>query len=80
MATLALARGSTEVLATVGEYGDTPVGDQFAQWVLESLGSTGTPASSAVHTAINRIMAAPSIRSYPIRDWAPLLPIGTFQA
>ncbi|OXM45232.1 tetratricopeptide repeat protein [Amycolatopsis alba] len=79
VATLALVRGSLEVLATVGEYGDTPVGNQFAQWVVASLGTTGISVSRAVHTAINRVMTEPGIGAYPIRDWAPLLPIGTFR-
>ncbi|MFJ2647956.1 hypothetical protein ACIO1C_14630 [Streptomyces sp. NPDC087420] len=79
IATLALARGSTEILATVGEYGDTPVGDQFAQWVLASLDGTGVTASEAVHRATGTIMNEQGMWTWPLRDWAPLLPIGTFR-
>ncbi|MFB6907763.1 CHAT domain-containing tetratricopeptide repeat protein [Streptomyces sp. P11-1] len=76
--TLALVTGSVEVLATVGEYGDTPDGDQFAQWVLESLSTTDTPLSRAVHLASRRILALEDAWEWPLRDWAPLLPMGTF--
>ncbi|MFJ8558045.1 hypothetical protein ACIRD0_11570 [Streptomyces microflavus] len=78
IATLALATGSVEVLATVGEYGDTPDGNAFAEWVLERLSTTGTPLSRAVHLASRRIVAREGAWEWPLRDWAPLLPMGTF--
>lgn len=78
IATLALVTGSVEVLATVGEYGDTPDGDEFAQWVLEPLSTAGTPLSRAVHLASTRLLALEGAWEWPLRDWAPLLPLGTF--
>jgi hypothetical protein len=78
IATLALARGSAEVLATVGEFGDTPVGDQFVQWVLDPLDTAGVSASEAVHRAIEEIMSHHGMWDWPMRDWGPLIPIGTF--
>ncbi|MGW4129842.1 tetratricopeptide repeat protein [Amycolatopsis japonica] len=80
IATLALARGSAEVLATVGEFGDTPVGDLFAQSVLVPLADATIPASTAIHEASKRFLAQPGAWEWVLRDWAPLLPIGTFAA
>ncbi|MEU6057241.1 tetratricopeptide repeat protein [Streptomyces sp. NPDC047097] len=80
IATLALVRASVEVLATVGEYGDTPDGDQFAQWVLELLSESGVPAGQAVHEASRRILDLPGAWDWPVRDWAVLVPLGTFHS
>jgi len=77
IATLTLSRGTTEVLATVGEF-EEELGDQFAQWVFEELGTAGTPAGRAVHRAARRFLAHPGAGEIPVRSWAPLLPIGTF--
>ncbi|WP_149826619.1 hypothetical protein [Streptomyces tailanensis] len=59
VATLALVRGSVEVLATVGEYGDSGDGDAFARWVLEQRRTTDISASRAVHVASKRILDLP---------------------
>ena len=80
IATLALVRNSVEVLATVGEYGDTADGDQFAQWVLELLGTTDVSAAQAVHEASKRILEFPGAWDWPVRDWAVLVPMGTFHS
>lgn len=78
IATLALARGSAEVLATVGEFGDTKVGNLFAESVLGLLADTDTVASAAVHQAGKRLARETGAWEWPLRDWASLLPIGTF--
>lgn len=78
IATLALARGSVEVLATVGKFGDTPGGNMFAEYVLDTLLGTDVPGSTAVHRAARKYMAEPAAMGLPLCDWALLLPIGTF--
>ncbi|GAA1025328.1 hypothetical protein GCM10009565_37170 [Amycolatopsis albidoflavus] len=78
IATLNLARGSTEILASFGEFSDDPASDAFAQWVLEQLANTNVPVSRAVHLASARFSTAPGGNDLQLRYWATLLPIGTF--
>ena len=78
VATLALAKGSHEILATVGDFGDTEDADLFVQWVLEGLHGITVSASLAVHRAIRRTFEHSAMWHQPLRDWGPLLPIGTF--
>lgn len=77
IATLTLARGSVEVLATVGEFGDTQGGNLFSESVLDLLIGTDVPVSAAVHSVTRKHLADPATMGMPIRDWAVLLPIGT---
>ncbi|WP_316762060.1 tetratricopeptide repeat protein [Streptomyces herbicida] len=78
IATLALARGTVELLATVGEFNDTPVAEAFVRQVLDALhGAHGTVAD-AVHHAISAAFAFPAMWDCPVREWGALLPIGTF--
>ncbi|WP_326755238.1 CHAT domain-containing protein [Streptomyces hirsutus] len=75
IATLALAGGSDEVLATVGELGDSTLAGRYAEMVLHALPEN--TMATAVHRSTRRILAGRGVRSRPVHDWAPLLPIGT---
>ncbi|MBM9618867.1 CHAT domain-containing protein [Streptomyces zhihengii] len=75
IATLALAGGSDEVLATVGELGDSAPATRYVEMVLNALPEHGMAA--AVHRATRRFLSRREYRSLPVLDWAPLVPIGT---
>ncbi|WP_326952272.1 tetratricopeptide repeat protein [Amycolatopsis sp. NBC_01286] len=78
VATLALAKGSSEVLASVGEFGDSPVADDFAHEVISRLGDGRIGASAALRQVVGELMSEPEYFDRPLGDWAQLLPIGTF--
>ncbi|MET8979383.1 tetratricopeptide repeat protein [Streptomyces sp. NPDC004539] len=75
VATLALAGGSDEVLATVGELGDSVPATRYVEMVLDALPENTMAA--AVHQATGRFLARRQHRSLPMHHWAPLIPIGT---
>ncbi|MDX3131385.1 tetratricopeptide repeat protein [Streptomyces europaeiscabiei] len=75
VATLALAGGSDEVLATVGELGDSVSATRYVEMVLDALPEHTMAA--AVHQATRRFLARREHRSLPMHHWAPLIPIGT---
>ncbi|WP_328836658.1 tetratricopeptide repeat protein [Streptomyces europaeiscabiei] len=75
VATLALAGGSEEVLATVGELGDSVSATRYVEMVLDALPEHTMAA--AVHQATRRFLARREHRSLPMHHWAPLIPIGT---
>ncbi|EKX60237.1 tetratricopeptide repeat protein [Streptomyces ipomoeae] len=75
IATLALAGGSDEVLATVGELGDSVPATRYVEMVLDALPENTMAA--AVHQATRRFLARRQHRSLPMHHWAPLIPIGT---
>ncbi|WP_405603027.1 CHAT domain-containing protein [Streptomyces sp. NBC_01410] len=77
IATLALAGGSDEVLATVGELGDSTLASRYAEMVLHALPEN--TMAMAVHQSTRRLLAGRGVRSRPVHDWAPLIPIGTHQ-
>lgn len=75
VATLALAGGSDEVLATVGELGDSAPATTYVEMVLDSLPENTMAA--AVHHATRQFLARREYRSLAVHHWAPLVPIGT---
>lgn len=75
IATLALAAGSAEVLATVGELADSDAAAYFVEEVL--LGQADTPLAEALHIATRRMLEEDGMRTDRIHEWAPLIPIGT---
>ncbi|GAA2285424.1 hypothetical protein GCM10010415_64260 [Streptomyces atrovirens] len=77
VATLALAGGSDEVLATVGELGDSTLAGRYVEMVLHALPEN--TMATAVHRSTRRLLAGRGVRSRPVHDWAPLIPIGTHQ-
>ncbi|MFD0430665.1 CHAT domain-containing protein [Streptomyces zhihengii] len=72
IATLALAGGSDEVLATVGELGDSAPATRYVEMVLNALPEHGMAA--AVHRATRRFLSRREYRSLPVLDWAPSSP------
>jgi hypothetical protein len=76
LATLSLAGGSAEVLATVGEFGDSVVAEEYVKRVLDRIPDGS--ASRAVHEATRWLLGDAEARVERIRQWAPLIPMGTF--
>lgn len=76
LATLALAGGSSEVLATVGELADSELATEYLEHLLGMVADTSLP--TALHAATARLLAEPADRAEPILHWAPLIPLGTF--
>jgi len=75
LATLALAAGSSEILATVGELADSPAATGYVEKVLATMASE--PLPEALHAATRWILQDEGIRAERIHHWAPLVPIGT---
>jgi tetratricopeptide (TPR) repeat protein len=75
LATLALAAGSSEILATVGELGDSEVASLYIEEVLAGL--AGGSASAALHTATRWLLRDDAMRAERIHHWAQLVPLGT---
>lgn len=75
LATMALAAGSRQVAATVAELGDNVRATRFLELVLERLADRSM--SAAVHDATDLLLRDARIRNGPLRDWAPLVTIGT---
>jgi hypothetical protein len=76
LATLALAAGSAEVLATVGELADSLPASGYVEKVLGGMASESLP--EALHAATRWILQDEAMRVERIHHWAPLVPIGTF--
>ncbi|HUZ24633.1 MAG TPA: hypothetical protein VMV07_12810 [Streptosporangiaceae bacterium] len=75
LATLALAAGSSEILATVGELADSAPAAQYVEKTLAALADQPLPA--ALHAATRWILGDAAVRAERIYHWAPLVPIGT---
>ncbi|HUA28499.1 MAG TPA: tetratricopeptide repeat protein [Streptosporangiaceae bacterium] len=75
LATLALAAGSAEILATVGELADSVLASLYVEQALAGL--AGGSASAALHAATRWLLRDDGMRAEPIHHWAPLVPLGT---
>lgn len=75
LGTLALAAGSIEIMATVGELADTPSASAYVERVLT--GQAGISLPEALHAATCWMLEDEGDRSDRIHHWAPLIPIGT---
>ena len=75
LATLALAAGSSEILATVGELADTAHAGLYAEKVLANMANM--PLPEALHAASCQILSDEAFRQARIHLWAPLVPFGT---
>jgi tetratricopeptide (TPR) repeat protein len=75
LATLALAAGSSEILATVGELGDSELATLYMEKVLAGLAASSLP--DALHAASSWLLSDPAVDHEPIHHWAPLVPFGT---
>jgi hypothetical protein len=75
LATLALAAGSSEILATVGELADSEPASLYVEEALADLASGS--ASAALHAATRWLLGDDGMRAALIHHWAPLVPLGT---
>jgi tetratricopeptide (TPR) repeat protein len=75
LATLALAAGSAEILATVGELADSDAASLYVQRVLAEMADR--PLFEALHAATRWILDDDGVRYGRIHHWAPLVPFGT---
>lgn len=75
LATLALAAGSAEVLATVGELADSVPAALYVERVLAIMATR--PLPEALRAATSWLLGDREARSERIHHWAPLVPIGT---
>ena len=75
LATLALAAGSAEILATVGELADSDAAALYVQRVLAEMADR--PLCEALYAATRWILHDDGVRSGRIHHWAPLVPFGT---
>jgi tetratricopeptide (TPR) repeat protein len=71
IATMAIVRGSQEVLATTSELIDDPVATRFVNNVLHA--SLSVSFAQAVHASTVRFLARPEYRDGPVARWAPLI-------
>jgi tetratricopeptide (TPR) repeat protein len=74
-ATLALAAGSGEILATVGELADSVPASLYVERVLAGL--AGGSVSAALQAATRWVLRDEAVRAERIHHWAPLVPFGT---
>lgn len=77
LATLALAAGSSEILATVGELADSVPASAYVEKVLACMAAS--PVPDALHAATSWVLRDQEVRSDPIHHWAPLVPFGTLR-
>jgi tetratricopeptide (TPR) repeat protein len=77
LGTLALAAGSAEMLATVGELADSTPAALYVERVLAAM--VDKPLPEALHDATRWILSDDSIRSERVYHWAPLVPLGTLR-
>jgi hypothetical protein len=75
LATLALAAGSSEILATVGELADSELATLYVEKILAGL-AVG-PLPDALQAVNSWILSDPAVRDEPVHHWAPLVPFGT---
>jgi hypothetical protein len=75
LATLALAAGSTEIMATVGELADSMPASAYVEQVLAGLAAGSLP--EAVCAATRWMLDDEESRDERIHHWAPVVPIGT---
>lgn len=75
LATLALAAGSFEIMATVGELADSELAEKYVEYVLATLPRMPLPA--ALHAATRWILADEGARAVRLHHWAPLTAFGT---
>ena len=75
LGTLALAAGSSEILATVGELADSGPAALYVEKILAGMAAGPVPA--ALQAATRWILEDAGVRSELIHHWAPLVPIGT---
>lgn len=74
VATMALLRGSEEVLATTSELLDDAVASRFVNQVL--FRSLSQPFSDALRASTIGLLANPHYRRGPVARWAPLISLG----
>jgi len=75
LATLALAAGSFEIMATVGELADSELAEMYVECVLAALPHMPLPA--ALNAATRWILADEGARAERLHHWAPLTAFGT---
>jgi tetratricopeptide (TPR) repeat protein len=75
LATLALAAGSFEVMATVGELADSGLAEMYVERVLAAL--PRMPLPEALNAATRWILADEGARAERLHHWAPLTAFGT---
>ncbi|MEV7624093.1 CHAT domain-containing protein [Actinoplanes sp. NPDC089786] len=75
LATLALAAGSDEVLATLGELADSWPATQYADDILT--GMAGATLPEALHLATRKLLTEDGTVDEPLFSWAVLAAIGT---
>ena len=75
LATLSLAAGSAEILATVGELADSPAAALYVEHVIAGMVQESLP--EALHAATAWALGDEDFRAEPAYHWAPLVPIGT---
>jgi hypothetical protein len=75
LATLALAAGSREILATVGELADSALASMYVERALAGLARG--PVSTALQAATRWFLRDAAARGDRIHHWAPLVPLGT---
>ncbi|MEV7218416.1 CHAT domain-containing protein [Streptomyces sp. NPDC056353] len=76
LATLALAAGSSEIMATVGELADSVPASRYVERVLDT--TTGTALPDALLAATRWLLSQEDARSERVHHWAPVVPLGTF--
>lgn len=74
LATVAVARGTSQVLATTSELADDQVATTFVNDVLYELPQVGMP--HALHEATKDLLANPRLRRGYVSRWAPLITVG----
>lgn len=75
LATMALAAGSRHVAATVAELGDNVWATRFVEFFLERLADTSMP--TALRDATAEALRDARIRTGPLKNWAPLVTVGS---
>jgi tetratricopeptide (TPR) repeat protein len=75
IAMLALTRGSQRVAASIAELGDSLAATHFIQAFLHRM--RDRPMPLALRDATIRLLEQPGVREGPLRDWSPLVIIGT---
>ncbi|MCB1029205.1 MAG: tetratricopeptide repeat protein [Microthrixaceae bacterium] len=74
LATVAVARGTSQVLATTSELADDQVASTFVNDILYELPEKEMP--HALHQATKDLLANPRLRRGYVSRWAPLITVG----